>query len=83
MTDIEIKKYAIIGMNVRIDFLEDSIERGQQILQNRANGKFTDKSPKNDFEIRNVIREKQIERKQLISKRDDLDWELILNDKNN
>lgn len=57
MTNIEIIEYAIKGLDQEISELNKSYRKGTQIINNRNNGKYDDKSPMTNTEIENKMNE--------------------------
>lgn len=57
MTNVEIIEYAIKGLDNEISELNKSYRKGTQILNDRFNGKYDDKSPMTNEEIENKMNE--------------------------
>lgn len=77
MTQQQLIDYAIKGIKVEINELDECIIKGQRILRDRDNGIYTDKSPLHDYEIRDIVSKKQVELKELLEKQSDLEWRIV------
>lgn len=71
----EIIEYAIKGINADIDALEKTVNEGKRHLLAFAEGKPS-KTPKTEYEVREIIREKRAEIERLAKIEQDLKWKL-------
>lgn len=75
MTEKEILKYAIIGLESEIDKLENSLNVGRMFLKEYENG-GNPKTPKKPYELEKIISDKKVQIKELNEKLFELKWRI-------